>query len=47
MPGLLIRFTKTVLKRGLVSPSRWLLHRSKMGLHALLTWRKGEPDQVP
>jgi hypothetical protein len=47
VPGLLIRVTKTVLKRGLVSPSRWLLHRSKMGLHALLTWRKGEPDQVP
>ena len=41
------RLVKTVLKRGLVLPSRWLLHRGKSGLHAVLTWRKGEPDQVP
>jgi hypothetical protein len=47
LPGLAFRFVKMVLKRGLVLPSRWLLNRSKSGLHAVLTWRKGEPDQVP
>ena len=47
LPGLAFRLVKTVLKRGLVLPSRWLLHRGKSGLHAVLTWRKGEPDQVP
>ena len=47
LPGLAFRLVKMVLKRGLVLPSRWLLNRSKSGLHAVLTWRKGEPDQVP
>jgi hypothetical protein len=47
LPGLTLRGLKMVLRRVLILPSRWLLNRSKMGLHALLTWRKGEPDQVP
>jgi hypothetical protein len=47
LPGLTLRGMKMALRRVLVLPSRWLLNRSKMGLHAFLTWRKGEPDQVP
>jgi hypothetical protein len=47
VPGCLVRFAKRVLKRAIVLPARWLLNRSKMGVHAFLTWRKGEPDQVP
>jgi hypothetical protein len=47
VPGLILRLGKALLRRLIVLPLRWLLHRSKMGLHAFLTWRKGEPDQVP
>jgi hypothetical protein len=47
LPGLTVRGMKMMLRRVLIQPSRWLLHRSKMGLHAFLTWRKGEPDRVP
>jgi hypothetical protein len=47
LPGRLIRFAVMVLRRVTVLPVRWLLHRSKMGVHAFLVWRKGEPDQVP
>jgi len=35
-----------VLRRGVIRPIRWLLHKAKMGLHALLTWRKGEADEA-
>jgi hypothetical protein len=43
----MIRLATTVLRRLLILPSRWLVNRSKMRLHAFLVWRKGEPDQVP
>ena len=29
-----------------VRPLRWARHRAKLALHALLSWRKGEPDEV-
>jgi hypothetical protein len=47
LPGLCVRLGKALIRRLVVLPLRWLLHRSKMGLHAFLTWRKGEPDRVP
>ncbi|MBF8299644.1 MAG: hypothetical protein HW394_14 [Acidobacteria bacterium] len=47
IPGFIIRLARAVLRRGLVLPSRWLVHRSKMRIHAFLVWRKGEPDRVP
>ena len=47
LPGRAIRFALLVGRRLVVHPYRWVLHRGKMGVHALLVWRKGEPDQVP
>lgn len=47
LPGRAIRFALLVLRRLVVNPYRWILHRGKMGIHALLVWRKGEPGQVP
>lgn len=47
LPGRLVRVLGAVVRRLFVVPSRWLLHRGKMRVHALLVWRKGEPDQVP
>jgi hypothetical protein len=47
LPRLMIRVAGIVLRHVLVLPSRWLVNRSKMRLHAFLVWRKGEPDQVP
>jgi hypothetical protein len=47
LPGRLIRLALLVVRRLVIHPCRWLLHRSKMGIHAFLVWRKGEPDRVP
>jgi hypothetical protein len=47
LPGRLIRLVRIVLRRLVILPSRWLLHHSKMRVHAFLVWRKDEPDQVP
>jgi hypothetical protein len=47
IPRALIRLGILVFRRVVILPSRWLLHRSKMGVHAFLVWRKGEPGQVP
>jgi hypothetical protein len=47
LPGRLFRVTLLVGRHALVLPARWLLHRSKMRVHALLVWRKGQPDQIP
>ena len=47
LPGLVIRLAWSVARRLVVLPSRWLVHRSKMRLHAFLVSRKGEPGQVP
>jgi hypothetical protein len=47
IPRLMIRLARTVVRHVVILPSRWLVNRSKMRLHAFLVWRKGEPDQVP
>lgn len=44
---LMLRLALLVMRRLFVLPSRWLMNRTKMRLHAFLVWRKGEPDQVP
>jgi hypothetical protein len=35
------------VRRLVIGPVRWAVHRCKLGLHAFLVWRKGQPDQVP
>lgn len=47
LPRFMMRLARIVFHHVLVLPSRWLVNRSKMRLHAFLVWRKGEPDQVP
>jgi hypothetical protein len=47
LPGRLIRLAGVIVRRVIVVPCRWLVHHSKMRVHAFLVWRKGEPDQVP
>jgi len=47
LPGRLFRLSILVVRRLVIVPCRWLLHQSKMRVHALLVSRKGEPDQVP
>ena len=47
LPGLAARILAAGLRRLVVGPLRWVVHRSKGGLHAFLVWRKGQPDQVP
>jgi hypothetical protein len=47
LPRLGIRLAQAAGRRLVVLPSRWVIHRSKMRLHAFLVARKGEPDQVP
>ncbi len=38
----------TAIRRLLILPARWILQRTKLGLHALLVWRKGsEADHAP
>jgi hypothetical protein len=45
LPRLLLRVAALVVRRLFILPSRWLMNRTKMRLHAFLVWRKG--DQVP
>jgi hypothetical protein len=45
LPGRIIRLGIAVVRRLVVLPSRWLLHRTKMSVHAYLVSRKG--DQLP
>jgi hypothetical protein len=47
VPGRLVRLAVLVIRRVIVLPARWVVHQSKMRVHAFLVWRKGEPDQVP
>jgi hypothetical protein len=47
LPRLLLRGARTTARRGVIGPARWALNRGKVGVHAFLVWRKGEPDQVP
>jgi hypothetical protein len=46
LPMLLIRVAIAVVRRGIVRPARWVLHRGKVAVHDFLVRRKGEPDQV-
>lgn len=41
-----LRLIRGALRLLVVRPLRWVVHRGKMAVHALLTWRKGEPDEV-
>ena len=45
LPRLLLRVAAVVVRRLFILPTRWLMNRTKMRLHAFLVWRKG--DQVP
>jgi hypothetical protein len=45
LPRLMLRVAAVVVRRLFLLPARWLMSRTKMGLHAFLVWRKG--DQVP
>jgi hypothetical protein len=45
LPRLTVRVAVLVVRRLFILPSRWLMNRTKMRLHAFLVWRKG--DQVP
>jgi hypothetical protein len=45
LPRLALRLAALVVRRLFILPSRWLMNRTKMRLHAFLVWRKG--DQVP
>jgi hypothetical protein len=47
LPRQLLRLAAMVVRRVVVLPSRWVMNRTKMRVHAFLVWRKGEPDQVP
>jgi hypothetical protein len=46
LPLRTIRLARLAWRRLVVVPCRWAIHRVKMGAHAVLVWRKGEPDQV-
>ncbi len=46
LPARLLRLALAAVKLVLVRPGRWARHRAKIAVHAFLTWRKGEPDQV-
>lgn len=46
LPRLALRILWAVVKRLLVNPVRWLIHRGKRGVHAFLVWRNGQPDQT-
>ncbi len=45
MPRLALRLAMLAIRRLLLLPARWVVHRSKARLHAFLLWRKG--DEVP
>src|SRR5690606_20883756 len=45
-PARAMRVGAALVRRAVVRPWRWARHRGKMALHAVLTWRKGEPDRV-
>jgi hypothetical protein len=46
LPVLIVRLGVAIVRRGLMRPARWVLHRGKVALHAYLVRRKGAPDQV-
>ena len=46
LPRLAFQILLAGVKRLIVSPVRWLIHRCKRGLHAFLIWRSGQPDQT-
>lgn len=46
LPRLALRTLGTGVKRLIVNPVRWLIHRGKRCLHAFLVWRSWQPDQI-
>ena len=47
VPRLAILILALGVRRLVIGPVRWAVHRGKLGLHAFLVWRKGQPDQAP
>ena len=47
LPRSVIQLLKVGVRRLIIGPLRWAVHRGKVGLHAFLVWRKGQPGQVP
>jgi hypothetical protein len=47
LPGRLLRVARLGTRRAVIGPLRWSYNRAKLGLHAFLVWRKGEPDRIP
>ena len=47
VPRMALRILVGGVRRLVIGPLRWLVRRGKLGLHAFLVWRKGQPDQVP
>jgi hypothetical protein len=45
LPRQVLRLAALMVRRVFILPSRWLMNRTKMRLHAFLVWRKG--DEVP
>ncbi len=46
MPRLAVRILAAVVRRLIVSPIRWFIHRGKRAVHAFLVWRNGQPDRT-
>jgi hypothetical protein len=44
LPRAMVRVAAAVIRRVFITPTRWLMHRTKMRFHEFLVWRKG--DQV-
>ncbi|MDA1183150.1 MAG: hypothetical protein O2930_00725 [Acidobacteria bacterium] len=47
LPQLVLRILAGGIRRLVIKPFRWAVRLGKLGLHAFLVWRKGQPDQVP
>ena len=47
VPRLAVRILAGGVRRLVIGPLKWAISRGKLGLHAFLVWRKGQPDQVP
>jgi hypothetical protein len=47
VPRLAVWVLALGVRRLVIGPVRWAIHRGKLGVHAFLVWRKGQPDQVP
>ena len=46
LPRLCQQLAKAIVRRLLLTPAKWAIHRAKMSVHAFLVWRKGEPEEL-